>query len=61
MQNQGASAQELLALLLLALPSVLTRQKLLLLLALTERSHQLAAVKATLPSCRPARLQRHTQ
>ena len=43
MQNQGASAQELLALLLLALPSVLTRQKLLLLLELTERHHTLAA------------------
>jgi hypothetical protein len=51
MQNQGASAQELLALLLLALPSVLTRQKLLLLLELTERHHALAAVrgKAALP------------
>jgi hypothetical protein len=45
MQNQGASAQELLALLLLALPSVLTRQKLLLLLELTERHHTLAAVR----------------
>ena len=45
MQNQGASAQELLALLLLALPSVLTRQKLLLLLELTERHHALAAVR----------------
>jgi hypothetical protein len=45
MQNQGASAQELLALLLLALPSVLTRQKLLLLPELTERHHALAAVR----------------
>ena len=45
MQNQGASAQELLALLLLALPSVLTRQKLLLLSELTERHHALAAVR----------------
>lgn len=43
--KSGASAQELLALLLLALPSVLTRQKLLELLALTERHHALAAVK----------------
>ena len=41
----------MLALLLLALPSVLTRQKLLLLLELTERHHALAAVrgKAALP------------
>ena len=44
MQNQVASAQELLALLLLALPSVLTRQKLLL-PELTERHHALAAVR----------------
>ena len=43
MQNQGASAQELLALLLLALPLLLTLQKLLLLPELGERSHQLLA------------------
>lgn len=41
-----ATAQELFALLLLALPLVLTRQKLFVFVALTDRHHALAAVKA---------------
>ena len=59
MQNQGASAQELLALLLLALPSVLTRQKLLLLPELAERVHALTA--AGVSPCRTALVQKYTQ
>lgn len=47
------------ALLLLAVPSVLTRQKLLLLPALAERVHALTA--ACLPPCRSALVQKYTQ
>jgi hypothetical protein len=60
LRNPGATARELLALLLFAVPLVLTLQKLLLLLALTERNHQFAVEQETRP--RPsAHLQRYTQ
>ena len=47
-RDQGATPFELLALLLLALPLLLTLQKLVVLLALGERSHQLLADRATM-------------
>lgn len=47
-RNPKATPFELLALLLLALPLLLTLQKLVVLLALGERSHQLFADRATM-------------
>lgn len=45
MRNPGANPSELLAFVLLTVPSVFTFTKLLELLAFGERSHQLAAIR----------------